>query len=104
MQHRSRAVAHLIKLVDAADPVVAQHEGAGLQNQLTGFWVLHHVRRKTHGAGALPWCVLPTWNEVKHVLEQLGFAGARIAAQQDVNLGTEVSATRLGEVFTRAAE
>lgn len=54
VQHRARVVAHLVELVDAADAVVAEHQRAGLQDQLPRLGVLHHVGGQTHGAGALP--------------------------------------------------
>lgn len=104
MQHRPRAVAHLIELVDAADAVVAEHECSCLQNQLSGFWVLHHVRCETHSAGSFPGRVLTTRNQVIHVLQQLGFTGTRIATKQDVDLCAEVSAARLSEVLTGPAK
>lgn len=104
MQHRSRAVAHLIKLIDAADAVVTEHERSCLQNQLPGFWILHHIGCEADGAGSFPGRVLPARNEVIHVLEQLGFTGTRIAAKQDVDLCTEVPAARLSEVLTGPAK
>lgn len=100
MQHRPRAVAHLIELVNAADAVVAEHERSCLQNQLSGFRVLHHVSCETHSAGSFPRRVLTARNQVIHVLEQLGFTGTRIAAKQDVDLCAEVSTPRLSEVLT----
>lgn len=53
VQHGARVVAHLVELVDAADAVVAQDQRAGLQHQLPGLWVLHHIGGQTHSAGAL---------------------------------------------------
>lgn len=104
MQHRARVVAHLVKLVDAADAVVTEHQGAGLQDQLPGLRVLHHVGSQTHGAGTLSGCVLATGHQVEDVLQQLGLTGAGVSAQQDVHLGTEVAAARLTEVLAGATE
>ena len=104
MEHRARAVAHLVELVDAADAVVTEHQRARLQHQLPRLGVLHDVRRQTHGARALARGVLPAGHQVEDVLQQLRLAGARVATEQDVDLGTEVAAPRLGEVLSRAAE
>ena len=104
VQHRARAVAHLVELVDAADAVVAQHQSSCLQDQLPGLRVLHHVGGETHGAGALPWRVLAAGHQVVDVLQQLGLAGAGVSAEQDVHVGTEVAAAGLTEVLTGAAE
>jgi len=104
VQHRARAVAHLVELVDAADAVVAEHQRARLQHQLPRLGVLGDVGGEAHGAGALARGVLATRHQVEHVLQQLGLAGARVTAQQDVDLGTEVAPARLAEVLARAAE
>lgn len=104
MQHRARVVAHLVELVDAADAVVAEHQGAGLQDQLPGLGVLHHIGGQTHGAGTLSGCVLAAGHQVVDVLQQLGLAGTRVPTQQDVHLGTEVAAARLTEVLAGATE
>lgn len=104
MQHRARAVAHLVELVDAADAVVAEHQGAGLQDKLPRLGVLHHVGGQTHGAGALSRRVLAAGHQVVDVLQQLGLAGARVPAQQDVHVGAEVAAARLTEVLAAATK
>lgn len=104
VQHGARAVTHLVELVDAADAVVAQHQRSGLQDQLPGLRVLHHVGGETHGAGALPRRVLAAGHQVVDVLQQLGLTGAGVAAEQDVHLCAEVAAASLTEVLTRATE
>lgn len=104
MQHGARAVTHLVELVDAADAVVAQHQSSGLQDQLPGLGVLHHVGGETHSAGALSRRVLAAGNQVKDVLQQLGLTGARVSAEQDVQICTEVSPAGLTEVLTSAAK
>lgn len=81
VQHRARAVAHLVELVDAADAVVAEHQSAGLQDQLPGLWVLHHVGGETNSTGALPRCVLATGYKVVDILQQLGLAGAGVSTE-----------------------
>lgn len=104
VQHRACAVAHLVELVDAADAVVAEHQSSGLQDELPGLRVLHHVGGETHGARALPRRVLAAGHQVEDVLQQLGLAGAGVSAQQDVDLGAEVAAAGLTEVLPGAAE
>lgn len=104
VQHGARAVAHLVELVDAAYAVVAEHQSSGLQDQLPGLRVLHHVGGETHGAGALSRRVLAAGHQVEDVLQQLGLTGARVSAEQDVHLGAEVASAGLTEVFTTAAK
>lgn len=104
VQHGARAVAHLVELVDAADAVVAEHQGAGLQDQLPGLWVLHHVGGETNGAGALPRRVLATGNKVVDILQQLGLTGAGVSTEQDVHLCAEVAPAGLTEVLTSATK
>lgn len=104
VQHGARAVAHLVELVDAADAVVAQHQRAGLQDQLPGLRVLGHVGGEPHGAGALPRGVLAAGHQVEDVLQQLGLAGAGVPAEQDVHVGAEVASARGAEVLAGAAE
>lgn len=104
VQHRARAVAHLVELVDAADAVVAEHQRSRLQDQLPGLRVLGHVGGEAHGAGAFAGRVLSTRHQVVDVLQQLGLAGSGVSAQQDVDLGAEVPAPGLAEVFASSAE
>lgn len=44
------AISHLIKLVNAADALVAEHQRATLQGHLPSQGVLHHRRRQAHSA------------------------------------------------------
>ncbi len=104
VQHRARAVTHLVELVDAADAVVAQHQSSGLQDQLPGLRVLHHVGGETHSAGALSRRVLAAGHQVVDVLQQLGLAGAGVSAEQDVHLRAEVAPAGLTEVLPSAAK
>ena len=46
-------VAHLVELVDAADTIVSEHQGTGLQDQLLGLSVLGDISSQTHCAGTL---------------------------------------------------
>ena len=43
VQHRARAVGHLVELVDAADALVAEHQRARLEHHLVRLGVLGHV-------------------------------------------------------------
>lgn len=104
VQHRARVVAHLVKFVNAADAVVAEHQGSSLQDQLPGLRVLHHVCGEAHGAGALPRRVLASGHQVVDVLQQLGLAGAGVSTQEDVDFSAEVSTAGLAEVLPSAAE
>jgi hypothetical protein len=47
MQHGPCTVAHLVKLVNAADAPVTQHQRTTLQHHLIGFGVTRHVRSQT---------------------------------------------------------
>jgi hypothetical protein len=40
VEDRARRVAHLVKLIDAADAAVAQHERSALKHKLARFGVL----------------------------------------------------------------
>ena len=104
MQHRACAVAHLVKLINTAYPVITEHQGSGLQYKLLGLWVLHHVGCEAHSTGALPRRVLTAGHQVEHILQQLGLGGTGVSTEQDVYLGTEVTAACLAEVFTGAPE
>lgn len=104
VQHGSSAVAHFVELVNTTDAVVTQNQGSGLQDQLPGLWILHDVGSETHGAGALSGRVLAAWHQVVDVLQQLGLAGARVSAEQDVHIGAEVTTAGLTEILTSAAE
>lgn len=104
VQHRTRAVTHLVELVDTANAVIAQHQRSGLQNQLPCLWVLHHVGGETNSTGAFSWCVLAAGHQVVDVLQQLGLTGAGVAAEQDVHLCTEVTAAGLAEILASASK
>lgn len=104
VQHRARAVAHLVELVDAAHAVVAKNQRAGLQHQLPRLRVLHHVGRETYGTRAFTRRVLASRHQVVDILQQLRLTRTRVTTQQDVDLGAEVTASCLAEIFTRAAE
>lgn len=104
MEDRACAVTHLIKLINAADAVVAQHQSSGLQDQLPGLGVLHHVGGETDGTGPLPRRVLASGHQVVHVLQQLGLTGAGVAAEEDVHLCAEMPPAGLSEIFATAAE
>ena len=43
-------------------------------------------------------------HQVEDVLEQLGLAGPRVPAQQDVQLRPELAPARLGEIFPVPSE
>jgi len=71
---------HLVKLVDAADAVVGQHERAGLDDELGTFLVLDDSRRQTGGGTGLAGSVNGSRAEVSNLrienilyLEILGF-------------------------------
>lgn len=104
VQYGARVVAHLVKLVYAADAIVAEHQRSGLKDQLPGLWVLHHVGSETHGTGAFAGRVLATRYKVVDVLQQLGLTGTGVSTKKDVHLCTEITATRLTEVLTGATE
>ena len=104
MQNTARSVGHFVEFVDAADAVVGQNESAGLQDELARFRVLGDVRRQTDGRATLAGRVLRPGHQMEDVLQQLRLAGAGIAAQQDVDLGAEGSASDLDEIFLGAAE
>ena len=64
-------IIHLVKLVDAADSVVSQHQGTGLQTELLRFRILGHVSRQTHGGRTFTGSVLRPRDQLVNVLQQL---------------------------------
>lgn len=50
VQHRARAIVHLVELVDTTDTVVGEHQGASLQYQLARFGILRDESGQTDGA------------------------------------------------------
>ena len=53
VKNGSGCVVHFVELVDAADSVVGEDQGSGLQHHLASVRVLRDVSRQTHGAGSL---------------------------------------------------
>lgn len=104
MQDTAGGVRHLIELVDTADAVVGQDEGARLEDELFGLGILGDVGGQTDSRASLSGGVLRARNQVEDVLEQLGFAGTGVTAQKDVDLGAEGSAPDFREVFPGASE
>ena len=104
MQDGACALVHLVELIDAADAVVTQHQGARLQHELPRLRVLHDVGGEAHGAGALPGRVLAPGDQVVHVLQQLRLAGPWVPAKQDVDLGAELASSCVAEILSRPAK
>ena len=81
---------HLVKLVDAADAVVGQHERAGLDDELGTFLVLDDSCRQTGGSTGLAGSVNGSRAEVsnlriENILYVMGMS----------SLGQEQSSTKL---------
>lgn len=104
VQHRPRALVHLVELVDAADAIVTQDQGPRLQHELPRLGVLGDIGGEADGTGALPGCVLAPRHQVVHVLQQLGLAGPGVPAQQDVDLGPELASPCVAEVLPCSAK
>lgn len=66
-----------------------------LQNKLPSFWVLCYVSCKPNCWWPLAWCVLATWNQIVHILQQLRLTCTRITTQKDVNLCPEHNAEHI---------
>ena len=95
VQDGAGAVRHLVELVDAADSVVTESQRPRLQHQLSGLGVLRDVGGQPHSGGPLPGGVLAPGGESVHVLQQLGLRRARVSAQEDINVCSELSSPRL---------
>mmetsp|Transcript_57710 Transcript_57710/g.135452 ORF Transcript_57710/g.135452 Transcript_57710/m.135452 type:complete len:624 (-) Transcript_57710:224-2095(-) len=94
---------HLIELIDAADPVVCQHERACLDAKLPGLLVLDHRRRQPCGGGGLARGVDSARHEARDVLEELRLCARRVAHYADVDVAPEVG-LRLGLLVNPAEE
>jgi len=90
VQDSARELTHLVELVNAADTVVGEDEGARLQHILARLHVLGHEGGEADGRRALATRVLGARHQPVDVLQELGLGGARVAAQQDVDLGARV--------------
>lgn len=66
---RAVGVGHLVKLVDAADALVGEHQGSALQGHLTGQGVLHHGGGQTDAGRAATGGVLAWTAEGQDTLE-----------------------------------
>jgi hypothetical protein len=62
---------HLIKLINAADAIVSQHQGSSLNGVLVAVSLSHNRRRQAGCAAALASGVDSPWQKVRNKLENL---------------------------------
>ena len=84
--HLPSCLRHFIKLVNAANAVVRQHQRSGLEHELLGLRVFGDVGGETHRRRPFAAGVLRPGQEAVHVLQQLGLGGTGVSAQQNVNI------------------
>mmetsp|Transcript_14066 Transcript_14066/g.46492 ORF Transcript_14066/g.46492 Transcript_14066/m.46492 type:complete len:463 (-) Transcript_14066:22-1410(-) len=88
------ALLHLVKLVDAADAHIGQHERAALEDQIARHGVAHDGGGEADAGGALARRVDGARRRVRDVLEQLRLCDARVAHQADVDVAADPHAVR----------
>ena len=94
---------HLIKLIDATNPIVGQHERSGLDAELSRVLIAHDGGGESGGGGGLAGGVdAAVGEEAVDVLEELGLGGGGVADDADVDVAAEADA--FGGGFVYAAE
>mmetsp|Transcript_45305 Transcript_45305/g.102634 ORF Transcript_45305/g.102634 Transcript_45305/m.102634 type:complete len:317 (-) Transcript_45305:657-1607(-) len=86
---------HLVKLIDATDARVSQHQGSALQGHLAGLVVANHGRGETHAAGALAGGVHRARGDVHSLLQQLALGHPGITHEERVDVTTNLHAVLL---------
>mmetsp|Transcript_104206 Transcript_104206/g.252927 ORF Transcript_104206/g.252927 Transcript_104206/m.252927 type:complete len:483 (-) Transcript_104206:616-2064(-) len=104
MQNGPRVVVHLVKLVDAADSPIRQHQRAALEHQLLGDGVFVDGGGKAHGAAALAGGVDASGRQLVGVLQQLRLCRGRISAKKRVDLWPAPALAALRQGLRRAPE
>ena len=89
---------HLVKLVDAADAVVRQHQRARLDPVLASLVVPHHAGSQPRSAAALAAGVDGTRKKGRHILEHLALGSGRVADDRDVDVAAQLDALQGGWV------
>ncbi len=99
---RPVAVVHLVELVDAADAVVGEHQGAALEHHLVGHGVAHHRGGEADAATASSGGVDAARGDFGDVLEELRFGDSRVAHEADVDVAADAHA--VAHFFGHAAD
>mmetsp|Transcript_3534 Transcript_3534/g.5879 ORF Transcript_3534/g.5879 Transcript_3534/m.5879 type:complete len:391 (+) Transcript_3534:371-1543(+) len=86
------AFLHLVKLIDAANAVVSQDQGATLQGHLSGGVVPVHRGRQAHAGGALARGVDGPRSDGADLLQQLTLGHTRVAHHQGMNVAADLQA------------
>lgn len=89
---RPVAVVHLVELVDAADAVVGEHQGAALEHHLVGHGVAHDRGGEADAAAAASGGVDAARGDFGDVLEELRFGDSRVAHEADVDVAADAHA------------
>lgn len=89
---RTIRVSHLVELIDAADALIGQHQGAALERHFASEWILHDSCRQTHARGAAACGVLRAYGQATNVAQQLRFGHTGITHQADVDVAANLHA------------
>ena len=86
------AVVHFVKLVDTADAVVGEDEGAAFEDHFIGHGVAHDGGGEADAGGAAAGGVDTAGRDFGNVFEELGFGDAGVAHEEDVDVATDAHA------------
>mmetsp|Transcript_99618 Transcript_99618/g.171549 ORF Transcript_99618/g.171549 Transcript_99618/m.171549 type:complete len:419 (-) Transcript_99618:949-2205(-) len=87
---RTVAIAHLVKLVDHADPAVRNHQGPPLQSPLPCSRVWVDSGRQPYGGAPTPRRENGAVGRLLHVLQELGLGAPGIPKQEDVDVPADL--------------
>ena len=90
MQYSLSVFIHLVKLVDAAKPSIAQHKRPRFQDEFLGLWILSYISSESHSRAAGSGGDDASRVKFFDKLDELAFSGGRVAYQQNVELVAEI--------------
>lgn len=90
--HAACTVAHLVKFINAANPLVRQHQCTTLQHHVSRLGVFAHIRCQTNSTAATAAGVNAAWGELVDIGEQLRLGHTRVTHQQDVDVTSSAAA------------
>ena len=85
---------HLVKLIDAANTVVGEHQCTRLDAKLARFRVLPHRGCQPGRIRRLTATVDCPWQELTDVLEELRFCGGWVSHDADIDVASELDLVR----------
>lgn len=88
----SVGVVHLVELVDAADAVVGEDEGAALEDHFVGDGVAHDSGCEPDAGGPTAGGVDSAWGDLADVFEELGFGDTGVTHETDVDVAADLHA------------